>query len=47
MGIAAYARDFAALEDPDWFKKLAASDFRIEKPEGVFPRLDMPESETA
>lgn len=47
MGIAADARDYAALENPDWFKKLAGSDFRIDKPEGVFPRLDMPESEPA
>ncbi len=47
MGIAPDARDFAALDGGDWFTDLAASDFRLEKPEGVFPRLDMPESEPA
>jgi methionyl-tRNA synthetase len=47
MGIAADARDFAALEDPDWFANLVASSFKVDKPEGVFPRLDMPESEPA
>ena len=47
MGIAASARDFAALEDDDWFGTLVQGGFRLEKPEGVFPRLDMPESEPA
>jgi methionyl-tRNA synthetase len=44
MGIPADARDFAALEDGNWFAHLAASDFRLSQPEGVFPRLDMPET---
>ncbi len=47
MGIAQDARDFAALNDSGWFAKLAASSFKVEKPEGVFPRLHMPESEPA
>lgn len=47
MGIAPDARDFAALDDSEWFMRLAASGFRLEKPEGVFPRLDLPESEPA
>ncbi|MGB3379921.1 MAG: methionine--tRNA ligase [Allopontixanthobacter sediminis] len=47
MGIAADARDFAALDDITWFAAMAASGFRLEKPEGIFPRLDMPESEPA
>ena len=47
MGIAPDARDFVALDDSDWFTNLAASGFRLEKPEGVFPRLDIPESEPA
>jgi methionyl-tRNA synthetase len=44
MGIAAEARDFAALENAGWFADLAASGFRLEQPQGVFPRLEMPET---
>lgn len=47
MGIEPDARDYAALDDTDWFARLAASSFKLAKPEGVFPRLDMPESEPA
>lgn len=42
MGIAADARDFAALGQGDWFVKLAASGFRVAQPVGVFPRLELP-----
>lgn len=42
MGQSADARDYAALADTGWFDALAASGFRIEKPEGVFPRLELP-----
>ncbi|MBV1916871.1 MAG: methionine--tRNA ligase [Sphingomonadaceae bacterium] len=45
MGIAEGARDFAALEDAEWFVQLAASGFILEKPEGVFPRLEQPEGD--
>ena len=47
MGIKAGERDFAALNDADWFSALQSSGFTVPKPEGVFPRLDMPESEQA
>lgn len=47
MGIPAEARDFAALEDTAWIAELVNSGFRLEKPEGIFPRLDLPESEPA
>lgn len=47
MGIPADARDFGALGHDEWFSDLANSGFRLEKPEGIFPRLDMPESEPA
>jgi len=47
MGIPAEARDFAALEDTSWIAELVNSGFRLDKPEGIFPRLDLPESETA
>jgi len=42
MGIAADARDFAALADAEWFARLAGSGFRLDQPAGVFPRLEMP-----
>jgi methionyl-tRNA synthetase len=45
MGIAADARDFAALADADWFAKLAASGFAVGQPVPMFPRLELPESE--
>ena len=43
MGIAADRRDYAAIGDDGWFGELAQSSFVLDKPEGVFPRLDMPE----
>jgi methionyl-tRNA synthetase len=46
MGIAPATRDFAALAKADWFMELAETGFRIDQPQGVFPRLDMPEAET-
>jgi len=45
MGIPSDARDFAALVDPDWFGRLCTSGFTLEKPVGVFPRLEMPAEE--
>ena len=47
MGIAPEARDFAALTDAEWFARLAASRFRVDKPVGVFPRLELPEQDAA
>jgi methionyl-tRNA synthetase len=47
LGVGKGARDFAALENPDWFAELAASGFRIAQPVGVFPRLELPEEAAA
>ena len=47
MGIANDARDFAALENGNWFLDLVASGFRLTQPEGVFPRLEMPAEEAS
>ncbi len=47
MGVPAEARNFAALDDAEWFNDLAASGFVLGKPEGIFPRLELPESEPA
>jgi methionyl-tRNA synthetase len=44
MGIGADARDFAALANANWYRDLVASGFRLEQPQGVFPRLEMPET---
>jgi methionyl-tRNA synthetase len=43
MGVAVEARDYAALADADWLATLAASGFKVDKPQGVFPRLELPE----
>jgi methionyl-tRNA synthetase len=42
MGIAAGARDFAALDNEGWFSELVTSGFRVAQPVGVFPRLELP-----
>ncbi len=42
LGIAADARDFAALENANWFEELVASGFTVAQPVGVFPRLELP-----
>ncbi|MCB2059925.1 MAG: methionine--tRNA ligase [Novosphingobium sp.] len=47
MGIAPEAREFAALEVDDWFEALVATGFRLDKPVGVFPRLEMPAEDAA
>jgi len=47
MGIAADARDYAALADKGWLAALAASGFTLSQPVGVFPRLDLPVGEEA
>ncbi len=47
MGIAPQARDFAALNDIEWFETLAGSGFKVDKPVGVFPRLELSEETPA
>jgi len=47
MGIAAEARDYAALGAADWLTELVSSGFVLEQPVGVFPRLELPEDEAA
>ena len=42
LGIAADARDFAALDNAEWFEQLVASGFTVAQPVGVFPRLELP-----
>ncbi|MGV3478763.1 MAG: methionine--tRNA ligase [Sphingobium sp.] len=36
------ARDFAALEDNDWYDALVASGFALAPPSPIFPRLELP-----
>ncbi|MBB5687308.1 methionine--tRNA ligase [Sphingobium boeckii] len=38
----AEGRDYAALEDEQWYDRLAASGFTLAPPTGIFPRLEMP-----
>ncbi len=47
LGIPANERDFAALADSDWYLRLAASDFTLAQPVGLFPRLELPSEEPA
>jgi len=41
----AEGRDFAALEDGDWYGRLAASGFTLAPPTPIFPRLELPAEE--
>lgn len=47
MGQPAEARSFAAFADDSWFAALAARGFKVDKPVGVFPRLELPEEAAA
>jgi len=47
MGVCADARDYAALGDAGWFARLIKSGYRVDKPIGVFPRLEVPEEQSA
>ncbi|MXO58857.1 methionine--tRNA ligase [Altererythrobacter salegens] len=46
MGIAPELRDFEGIRS-HWYSPLAESDFRLDKPEGMFPRIELPEGEEA
>lgn len=43
MGQEKDSRTYAVLDVAAWFETLASSGFRVEKPQGVFPRLELPE----
>lgn len=47
MGQAADARGYAAFQDLGWFPALVASGYKVDKPVGVFPRLELPEDVAA
>lgn len=47
MGVPSKERNYAALDDTEWFDRLVVSGFTLDKPSGVFPRLEMPEPEAA
>jgi methionyl-tRNA synthetase len=42
MGVPAGEPDFAALEDPGGYRRLAESGFRLATPTPIFPKLEMP-----
>jgi len=45
MGITVEERDKVSLSDQQWYQELSQSDFILEKPKPIFPRLEMPEAE--
>jgi methionyl-tRNA synthetase len=46
MGIAPELRSFAAIQS-HWYSPLAESDFKLDQPVGLFPRLELPAEEPA
>jgi methionyl-tRNA synthetase len=46
MGVAAELRNFTGIAG-HWYSPLAESNFRLEQPQGLFPRLEMPAEEAA
>ena len=46
MGVAPEVRDFKAILS-HWYSPLAESDFRVDHPEPLFPRLELPEEAVA
>lgn len=47
VGAATDERAYTNLADQTWFDNLIKDGFTLDKPEGVFPRLDMPETDAA
>lgn len=47
LGIPENERSFAAYDDSDWLPRLIKTGFTVGKPTPVFPRLELPEQETA
>ncbi len=46
MGLSPAQRNFAGIK-AHWYSPLAESDFRLEQPVGLYPRLEMPSAEDA
>ena len=47
LGIPSDERNYAALDDDDWYQRLVDSGYAVDKPTPVFPRLELPESDEA
>ncbi len=47
LGIPDDERSYASLDDPEWYQRLADSDYAVAKPTPVFPRLETPEADEA
>ncbi len=45
IGVPESERSYADLDDSNWYIRLVESEFRLDKPEGLFPRLELPETE--
>ncbi len=46
LGIPDDERNYAALDDQEWFTRLVVAGFIVEPPNPLFPRLELPETET-
>ncbi len=44
MGIPEGERGYTDLADAGWFERLVEAGFTLEKPQGIFPRLELPEA---
>jgi methionyl-tRNA synthetase len=47
LGIPESERSFADLANTDWYAGLVDSGFSVGKPTPIFPRLELPEEESA
>ena len=47
MGVATDERDQSALEDVDWYRRLTSTQFRLDQPIPLFPRIEPQEEEEA
>jgi len=45
MGVAAGARDFAAIEDQSWYDALRTAGYKVAQPVPLFPRLDVEQAD--
>jgi methionyl-tRNA synthetase len=42
LGIDPHGRDYAALNDQDYYNTMVSVDFRLPPPSPIFPRLELP-----
>jgi methionyl-tRNA synthetase len=47
LGIPDGERNYTDLADTEWYMRLVESGFTVAKPTPIFPRLELPEEESA